>query len=217
MVKQRQTTQPNNKTKRGRRKLPNGYITMVPRGLPSRFPSAPGDQTSINFKSTILVTVPSGSGTVGDLLVMGVGTGVPNVAYLSEVSQLFAANIQCYSRWMIEKLTVQLRATGVGGSANTFVAASYIPSNTSQDAVPTSLSEVSQAINYAESALGTVGQFTTKPCDYYNDWRMSDNGDPNDKQAGLIQIYGSGPGGSSSVTAGVLTVSGVIHFCGLRK
>lgn len=186
--------------------------------MPSRFPDAPGDQATINFKSTLLVLVPASAATVIDLLVLGVGaTGVPGVEYLSSASALFSANAQCYTKWMLEQFTVEVRATGVGGEANTFVAASYLPSNTSQDGIPSSLSELSQAIHYTESSLGTVGRFTVRPCQYFNDWKMVDNGDPNDKQCGLLQLYGSGKFGSASFTAGVVTISGIVHFCGLRR
>lgn len=189
---------------------------LVYRGLPTSYPNAPGDQARINFKTTSLIGIAPATSITTGLIVLGQGTSVTGITYLNSVSALFAANIGCYSKYMVESLTVELRATGVGGSANTFVAASYIPSNTSHDAVPTNLSEVSQSNNYAESALGTVGKFTVRPCEYYNDWRNTNNADDADQQAGLIQIYGSGSSSSAGETAGVITISGVVHFCGLR-
>jgi len=199
---------------RRRRKRVNGYV--VPRGLPSYFPNAPGDQATIDFKFTNIIEVAASAVSSSGILYLGVGSSSPGLTYLSNYSALFAANAGCYTRFMVEALDVELRATGVGGNANTFVAASYIPTTSSLDGIPSSLSEVSQAIHYCESALGTIGHFKVRPCDYYNDWRIINNADDNDKQCGAIQFYGSGSNTSSAVTAGVLTVSGRIHFCGLR-
>lgn len=207
----------NKKAKKGRKPVQNGYVLTLQKGLPNRFPSAPGDQSTINFKFTSLVTIPPATFTARNMIVLGVGTGGSGVDYLSELSLLFNANSQCYTRWMMENLTVEVRATGIGGQANTFIASSYIPSNTGQDTVPASLSEVSQAIHYAESSLGTVGRYTVKPCEYFNDWKAVDNTDAVDKQCGLVQLYGSGGAGPVEITAGVVTVSGTIHFCGLRR
>jgi hypothetical protein len=184
--------------------------------LPSHYPNAPGDQVTFNFKVTELVEVPAGSYTASAILVLGVGAPSPGIAYLSSRSTLFNANVQCFTRFMLSDLTVELRATGVGGTANTFVAASYLPSSTSLDTTPVDLHEISQAIHYTESSLGTIGRFKVNPCEYYNDWRIVGNADDNDKQAGMIQFYGSGGVSSSAFTAGVMTISGTVHMCGLR-
>jgi len=195
----------------------NGYVTKVPRGLPSHYPNSVGDEATVNFKFTSIVSIAASTFDTFGNLVFGVGTDSPGISYLSGKSLLFFANQQCYTRWMISDLNVEVRATGVGGNANTFVACSYIPSSTDNDLVPTSLSEVSQAGHYTESSLGTVGRMRVRPCDYFNDWKMCDNADAFAKQVGLLQIYGSGSVTSSGQSAGVITVSGTIHFCGLRR
>jgi len=215
MVKQRQMTQTNNKNgRKHRKKQRSGYVGTL--GLPTHYPSAPGDQARMNFTTAAILTIPAGDFIRGELIALGQGTSTTTLTYLSGMSALFNANIQCYSRFMVESLEVEVRATGVGGTANTFIAASYIPSHTSLDAVPSSLNELAQSNHYAESSLGTIGNFRVRPCDYFNDWRSAAGAADSEKQAGLIQIYGSGPGTSSAVTAGVITVRGVIHFCGLR-
>lgn len=202
--------------RRRTRKPRSGYVTTVSRGLPTHYPNAPGDQATFNFKTTVIIPIAASTSSTTGLIALGSGSAAGSISFLTQYSTLFAANVQCYTRFMVESLTVELRATGVGGSANTFVAASYLPSSTSLDAVPTDLNEVAQSNNYTESALGTTGRFTVRPCDYYNDWRMVNNADDNDKQCGLIQFYGSGSTTSSGVSAGVMTISGRIHFCGLR-
>jgi len=215
MVKQRQMTQTNNKNgRKNRKKQRNGYVGML--GLPSRYPSAPGDQARMNFNTAAILTIPSGDFIRGELFVLGQGTTTPTLTFLSGLSQLFNANAQCYTRFMVESLEVEVRATGVGGTANTFIAASYIPSHTSLDAPPTTLNELAQSNHYAESSLGTVGGFRVRPCEYFNDWRSVSGSVDSEKQAGLIQIYGSGPATSGAISAGVVTVRGVVHFCGLR-
>lgn len=192
-------------------------VPSIPRSsLPSYYPNAPGDQIKYNFKLTNVIEVAQSSSNAVGLIVLGVGNNTGSITYLSNISTLFGATAQCYTRFMISDLKVELRATGVGGNANTFVAASYLPSTTSLESAPVSLAEVGQAIHYAESALGTVGRFNVRPCEYYNDWRIVGNADDNDKQAGLIQFYGSAATTSTAVTAGVLTVSGTVHMCGLR-
>jgi len=208
MVKQRQMTKKTTiKRKRAQQPL---------RLLPARFPRAPGDDMNVPFNLTYLGIIPAGSGVNGELLVLGRGTTSTGYTFLNTVSNLFSANSQIYSRWMISRLKVTVRATGVGGTANTFIAASYIPSNSTRDSPPGSLSEVSQANHYAESSLGTTGTFELNCAEYHNDWRETSDSDDSDAQVGLIQLYESGSGGSTAQTAGVVTVSGVLHFCGLR-
>jgi len=169
------------------------------------------------FKFTALLLIPAGSGTVGKLLALGRGTNTGDYIFLNTMSAQFAAMQDISSRWMLTNLKVQVRATGIGGSSNTFIAASYIPSNTGIDNPPSSLQEVSQAVHYAESSLGTTGDLQVRPTDYFNDWRqVTDTVDASDSQAGLIQLYGSGTPGSEGVTAGVYTVSGNLVFCGFR-
>lgn len=199
-----------------RRKRNRVLAVRVPRGLPSYYPNAPGDQITFDFKVTEVIEVAASSSNATALLVLGVGSTTTGISYLSTRSALFGANVQCYTRFMVSNLTVEMRATGVGGTANTFIAASYIPSTTSLDGVPAGLHEVSQSMHYAESALGTVGRFSVKPAEYYNDWRIVGNADDNDKQCGLIQIYGAAGITSSAVTAGVMTITGTVHMCGLR-
>lgn len=209
MVKQRQMKK-NNNNKVAKKRNPS-------RAIPLHYPKAPGDTMVMPFKTTGILTVPAGSNTVGKLFVLGRGTSSGDYVFLNSASAQFSAIAQISSRWMITNLRVEVRATGVGGTANTFIAASYIPSHTGVDNPPLSLSEVSQAIHYAESSLGTVGRLQVEPTDYYNDWRQTvDEADASDSQAGLIQLYGSGTPDSSGVTAGVYTISGVFHFCGLR-
>jgi len=209
MVKQRQMKK-NNNNKVAKKRNPS-------RAIPLHYPKAPGDTMVMPFKTTGILTVPAGSNTVGKLLVLGRGTSSGDYIFLSSASAQFSAVAPISSRWMITNLRVEVRATGVGGTANTFIAASYIPSHTGVDNPPLSLSEVSQAVHYAESSLGTVGRLQVEPTDYYNDWRQTvDEADASDSQAGLIQLYGSGTPDSSGVTAGVYTISGVFHFCGLR-
>jgi len=206
-----------NVTGRKKTRQSNGYVVRVPRGLPSRYPNSIGDDATVNFKFTSIVTIAASSFDTYGNIVLGTGTDTPGISYLSGKSLLFFANQQCYSRFMISDLNVEVRATGVGGNANTFVACSYIPSTTDVDLVPTSLSEVSQAAHYAESSLGTVGRLRVRPCDYFNDWKVCENADASARQVGLIQVYGSGSVTSTGQSAGVITVSGTIHFCGLRR
>jgi hypothetical protein len=184
--------------------------------VPARYPRASGDTFVMPFKFTELLEVPSGDFTVSRLLVLGNGTNSTGYIFLNSKCPQFSAGIGFTSRWVITDLTVEVRATGVGGNANTFIAASYIPSNSSVDSPPNTLGELSNSAHYAESALGTIGRFTVKPTEYFNDWRQVNDSDDSDAQMGLIQLYGSGSGGSSAITAGVYTVSGVLHFCGLR-
>ncbi len=185
--------------------------------LPSSYPSAVGDTMVVPFKFTDLVSVPSGSAVTTGLLVLGSGTSSTGYTFLSDACAPFGALYKITTRWMLTDLKVQVRATGVGGTANTFIAASYIPSDTTRDNPPADLGELSNAHHYCESSLGTVGGFTVQPTQYFNDWRQCSDPDNSDAQAGLIQVYGSGTPGSSAVTAGVVTVSGVLHMCGLRK
>lgn len=201
--------------RRNRRK--NSPIAMPIARIPSHYPSAPGDTMMMPFKFSGVLTIPSSSTTVGRLLVLGKGVNSGDYIFLNTACAQFNAMQAISSRWMVTNLKVQVRATGVGGSANTFIAASYIPSNTAIDNPPTDLFEVSQAVHYAESSLGTVGNFSVQPTNYFNDWRqVTDSADDSDAQAGLIQLYGSGATSSSGVTAGIFTVSGNLAFCGFR-
>jgi len=185
-------------------------------GMPSRFPRAFGDEFNMPFKFTELLTIPAGSSTAKRLYVLGKGTSTGDYVFFNNVCAAFLANSIYTTRWMITDLKVQVRATGVGGSSNTFIAASYIPSNTTLDNPPVSLAEVSQSMHYAESSLGTVGNFAVNPPEYFNDWRQVTDNDDSDSQCGLIQVYGSGTPGSEGVTAGAITVSGRLHMNGLR-
>lgn len=205
MVKQRQMTK---KTKTKAR--------VVKSGIPMHYPKAPGDTMVMPFKFTSILTIPTSSSTAGKLLVLGKGTSSGDYIFFNDLCAPFATVIGMTSRWMITNLSVEVRATGVGGAANTFIAASYIPSNSGVDNPPASLAEVSQAVHYAESSLGTVGKFQVRPTDYFNDWRQVEDTDSSDAQAGLIQLYGSGYPGSNPQSAGVYTVSGVLHFCGFK-
>lgn len=184
--------------------------------IPAHYPRAAGDTVTVPFKFTQLITLPASASTVGKLLVLGRGTSTGDYLFFNDQCAQFLGLMLVYTRWMISDLEVEVRATGVGGTANTFVASSYIPSNTSVDNPPTGIGEVSQAMHYAESSLGTTGKFRVKPTDYFNDWRQLTDGDDSDAQCGLIQLYGSGSASSGPSTAGVYTVSGVLHFCGLR-
>lgn len=191
-------------------------VTRVAQGIPSHYPKAMGDTFSMPFKFTSLLETTGGA-SVTKLLVLGNGTSTGGYIFLTDVCAPFLAGTQFTTRWMITDLNVEVRATGVGGNANTFIAASYIPSNSGLDNVPLGLAEVSNSVHYAQSSLGTVGKFHVRPTEYFNDWRqVTDPNDGSDSQCGLIQLYGSGGGGSGVATAGVYTVSGVFHFCGLR-
>jgi len=185
--------------------------------IPPNYPRAPGDTITTPFKFTGILGISAGSNTVGKLLVLGKGTSTGDYIFLNSLSAQFLAMAGISSRWMITDLSVQVRATGIGGSSNTFIAASYIPSDTGIDNPPTSLAEVSQAVHYAESSLGTTGNMRVRPTDYYNDWKQAnDTADDSDRQVGLIQLYGSGTPSSEGVTAGVYTISGTMVFCGFR-
>jgi len=204
------------RNRRRNRRQNSSTVSTVGR-IPSYYPRAPGDTMSMPFKFTGLLLVPPSAGTVGKLLVLGKGTNTGDYIFLNTICAQFSALQAISSRWMLTDLKVQVRATGVGGTANSFIAASYIPSNTGIDNPPTDLLEVSQAIHYAESSLGTVGNLSVQPTDYFNDWRqVNDSADNSDSQVGLIQLYGSGVSTSDPVTAGVYTVSGNLVFCGLR-
>jgi len=204
------------RNRRRNRRQNSPMVSTVGR-IPSHYPRAPGDTMSMPFKFTGLLLIPAGSGTVGKLLVLGKGTNTGDYIFLNTICAQFNAMQAISSRWMLTDLKMQVRATGIGGSSNTFIAASYIPSNSGIDNPPTDLLEVSQAIHYAESSLGTVGNLSVQPTNYFNDWRqVTDSVDASDSQAGLIQLYGSGTPGSEGVTAGVYTISGNLVFCGLR-
>jgi len=202
---------------RRRNRRQNSPMASTVGRIPSHYPRAPGDTMSMPFKFTGLLLIPAGSGVVGKLLVLGKGTNTGDYIFLNTICAQFNAMQAISSRWMLTDLKMQVRATGIGGSSNTFIAGSYIPSNSGIDNPPTDLLEVSQAIHYAESSLGTVGNLSVQPTNYFNDWRqVTDSVDASDSQAGLIQLYGSGTPDSAGVTAGVYTISGNLVFCGLR-
>lgn len=201
--------------RRNRRQNPSAVTTVA--RIPSHYPNAPGDTMTMPFKFTGLLLIPPTFGTVGKLLVLGKGVSTGDYIFLNTICAQFNAMQAISSRWMLTNLKVQVRATGIGGSSNTFIAASYIPSNSGIDNPPTDLTEVSQAVHYAESSLGTTGNLAVQPTNYFNDWRqVNDVPDASDSQAGLIQLYGSGSPGSDGVTAGVYTISGTLVFCGFR-
>lgn len=203
-----------NKQRNTRRNVMTRQVSRIP----SNYPKAPGDTITTPFKFTSILSVPAGSNTVGKLIVLGKGTTTGDYIFLNTYSAQFLAMSGFSSRWMITDLNVQVRATGIGGNSNTFIAASYIPSDTGVDNPPTSLADVSQAVHYAESSLGTTGNMRIRPTDYYNDWKqVNDTTDDSDRQVGLIQLYGSGTPGSEGVTAGVYTISGTMVFCGFRS
>jgi hypothetical protein len=185
--------------------------------IPSRFPRAFGDELTANFKFSSIITIPANQSYFTGLIVLGKGSPSSGYEFLSHLSSLFSANSQVYTRWLISDLRVEVRATGVGGTANTFIAASYIPSNSSTDSPPNNLAELSNSMHYAESSLGTVGAFRLNCTDYFNDWRQVVDSDDGDAQMGLIQLYSSGVSSTTAVqTGGVVTVSGRLHFCGLK-
>lgn len=186
-------------------------------GLPRMFPQVAGDTMVVPFKLSILVTIPSGSVTSSGLIVLGSGTNSTGYTFLNTICAPFSGLYGITTRWMLTGLKVQVRATGVGGTANTFIAASYIPSNTGLDNPPVGLAEVSQAHHYCESSLGTIGNLQLNPATYFNDWRQcTDSADTSDSQCGLLQYYGSGANTSEGQTAGVITISGVLHMAGQR-
>lgn len=184
--------------------------------LPNSYPRSRGDEVSLRFSTSYIAEIPSGGGTVKQLIVLGTGAGGINYVWLSELCPVYNAMLSVYSRWMISDLEVEVRATGVGGAANTYLAASYIPSNTSVDNVPNTLGEVSSSNHFTQSSLGTVGHIRTNCASFFNDWRQIADADNSDQQCGLIQVYGSGAGGSTITTAGIIHISGTLHFCGLR-
>jgi len=189
----------------------------VPRGLPQNYPRAMGDEMRCNFSSTIIASVPSGDFEVKKLLVLGNGTDATGYSFLNSISALFDANAGVYSRWMLEELTVEVRTTGIGPTSNSFIAASYVPTNSSAENPPEDILEVSQSNHYCEATLGTTGRFKVRPCEFFNDWKNCRDTDDSDAQAGVIQVYGFSGTAESAVLAGVITLSGVLHFCGLRK
>nr|WRQ65729.1 hypothetical protein [Tolivirales sp.] len=186
-------------------------------GLPRTYPRVAGDTMVVPFKLTVVVNILSGVSTNAGLIVLGSGASTTGYTFLNTICAPFAGLYNITTRWMITGLKVQARATGVGGTANTFVAVSYIPSNTGIDNPPSGLSEVSQAHHYCESSLGTIGNLQLNPANYFNDWRQcTDNADASDSQCGLLQYYGSGSSSIDGQTAGVITISGVLHMAGQR-
>ncbi len=208
MVKQRQKKKAAATTRR---------VLARPTGIPTRYPMALGDTMVVPFRfSQVLTTTPPNI-TVTTLMVLGSGTSTTGYAFLNDLCSPFKGLQPINTSWMITDLAVEVRATGVGGTANTFIAASYLPSNSTLESPPTDLAEVSQAVHYCESSLGTVGRMRIRPTDYFNDWRQTTDSDDSDSQCGVIQLYGSGAGGSTPVSTGVVTVSGTLIFCGFRK
>lgn len=207
-----------NKAKGGRNKKKNptnGPPFPAVSRLPSRYPAAVGDEAVVRIHTASILAAPGAAPFIKTgLIILGRGTSSTGYEFLSSLSTLFNSLSLVYTKFMISEIRVSVRATGVGGNANTFLAISYIPSNSTTDSPPTGLNEVSQSTHYCESSLGTVGEVRVQPCMYYNDWRDCNDLDDGDKQAGVLQYYGSGS--DANVTIGIIDITATVHFCGLR-
>lgn len=185
--------------------------------VPTRYPRPIDDVVSITTHTLSTLTAPATLPyTKSGLIVLGKGTDATGYSFLSSMSSLFAAMGTCYSRFMVTDLKVTARtpATTYSSGGQYFVA-SYVPSDANAENPPTNEDEVAQARHMCVSTPGVSGSFRVNPSDYYNDWKNVNDTDDGDKQAGVVQYFGSTSSGSAMIS--VLEIEVTVAFCGLRK
>lgn len=202
-----------NKTKQKLRPQQINRVAVVPQ----RYPLPVDDVVSITTHS--MVTVMAGASlphTKSGLIVLGKGDDAAGYLFLNNMSALFAAMSTCYTRFMVTDLKVTARtpATTYSSGGQYFVA-SYVPSDSNSENPPANEDEVAQARHMCVTTPGVMGSFRCKPSDYYNDWKNINDTDDSDKQAGLVQYFGTSSAASTMISVVELEVT--VAFCGLRK
>lgn len=206
MVNQRQMTK---KTK-AKRKTSNQGVS-----LPSRFPRPADDVVTANVRfSYALVAAGTSPFVTTKLISFGNAADSGDYLFLGNLSSVFGAYSEIYSRFMITEIRANLKTTGIG-SGNALAAVNYTPGNSGVSLPPSSLSEVAQAVHFCDATMGAPGSFRLNASEYYNDWRQTiDTNDASDSQCGVMKVYGVGSSGGASI--GILDVELRVHFCGLR-
>lgn len=207
VAKSKKTANTKQQVNRGRRSIT----------IPQRYPRAVDDVVSITTHT--LLTVSSLADIPyrrAGLVVLGKGTDAVGYTFLSSMSSLFAAMSSCYTRFMVTDLCVTARApASTFASGGQYLVASYVPSDANAENPPTSEDEVAQARHMCVTTPGVMGSFRCKPSDYYGDWKNVNDPDDSDKQAGLVQYYGSTSAANAMIS--VIEIEVTVAFCGLRK
>jgi hypothetical protein len=194
------------------RKTPAMSVVATPAGLPARYPTVAGDSVVVHGKFSHSATAPATAPFIDKgLIVLGRGSDSTGYHWLNGLSTLFNGLSAIYDKFMVMDLKVTAR--GVGGTANSLGAISYIASNTSTDNPPTTLAEATQAAHAAQFVFGTPGKFQVKPMSYFGDWRNCNDSDNSDGQAGLIQYYALGTAASNVIA--IFEIEYTIAFAGL--
>lgn len=203
MVKQRQMIKKTKTKARGKKLV-----------LPGRFPRPADDVVSANIRfSYALVANGTSPFITTKLIAFGNGTNSGDYLFLGNLSSVFGAFSEIYSRYIITDLKARLKTTGIG-TGNALAACNYTPGNSTLAVPPSSLSDTAQAVHFCDATMGSEGTFSLDASEYYNDWRQTVDTDDSDAQCGIMKVYGVGSTGGSSI--GILDVEMRVHFCGLR-
>lgn len=186
-------------------------------GIPSRYPNPTGDVVPINMKATFSLAADVGGG-IAALLVFGKGTTSGGYLFLDDLIPGFGSLCLSYSRFLIKRVRLEARtvtATLSGG----YIAMNYEPTDSNRANVPSSLTDVSNAVHYVTGTAGAPGALVVNPMDYFNDWKQcvndSSTNDPYSTQMGVSQVFGGGFTTSAAVAA-IVEVDVEAYFCGYR-
>jgi hypothetical protein len=181
-----------------RKTKPSSRITMTTQnyGIPSRFPSCPGDIVNATFKASFALTTAVGDTSVAQLIVFGKGTSTATYTFADDLFSGFNAMCTAYSRFLVKKITIVARSCNTTTNGG-FVAVNYEPTNSTVANPPASLADVSNAVHYTSASAGSPGTIVVRPTDYYNDWRYTaagtDASSNSLSQMGVSQVIAFGP------------------------
>lgn len=149
-------------------------------GLPARYPLPTNDVVPANFKFSFdLSNTIAGACLVS--LAYGVGVTSGSTLFLDELCSGFKALSSAYSRFLIKRLKLEvLQTTPLTQGGYAIANYEAIPS-----LVPTSVSDVANAVHVLEATPSQRGSFVCYPTDYYNEWR-STGGDGETDNAGRM-------------------------------
>jgi len=210
-------TKNNKRNKRGRR-LNYGQPQRTQLALPSRFPRAGADVTTLRCKG--LTAIDSSTTGFSKQAIWLVPFHSPYVKTLANIVPTLDSFYQLYSRFIVSSMTVRVIPT-ISVLQGATYAANYEPAINEAPAGggnPTSLNDVVISVHHCITTQSTAKGFSCRPIDYYGDWRActKEGAQETQNNQGLIQVYSSHTTDPVQVI-GQIEVDFTISFCGLRQ
>jgi len=182
-------------------------------GLPMRYPMPANDVVPANLKFSFdLANTIAGGCLV--VLAYGVGETSGSRLFLDDLCSGFKALSGAYSRFLVKRLKLEvLQTTPLTQGGYAIANFEAVPS-----LVPTSVSDVANAVHVLEATPSQRGSFVCNPTDYYNDWRstVGDGELTNDGRMGSSQILINNQS-AVAVSCALVTCELEMLFAGYRQ